>query len=277
MVKKAVIIQVRVNSERLPRKVFCKLPFDSNITVIEQIIKRSKKISNIDDVIIATTHRKNNNILESIAKHTGIKIFRGSDFNVLERFYFAAQVNKVDVIIRLTGDNPCIDPQLVNIVLKNHIEKEVDCTITKGYPVGINVEVFNFDTLEKAYKNAKEDYEKEHVTPYFYRNPYIFKINKVEALKELYAPDIRITLDTEEDYALLCAVYDYLYPKNKYFSAYDIVNLFNEKPWLKLINKKIIQKKIFNTLEEELEEAKKILDLQDLKKARDFIGEYLSK
>ncbi|GAG69049.1 unnamed protein product, partial [marine sediment metagenome] len=75
----------------------------------------------------------------------------------------------------------------------------------------------------------------------------------------------------------LCAVYDYLYPKNKYFSAYDIVNLFNEKPWLKLINKKIIQKKIFNTLEEELEEAKRILDLQDLKRARDFIGEYLSK
>ena len=75
---------------------------------------------------------------------------------------------------------------------------------------------------------------------------------------------------------MLCAVFDYLYLKNKYFNAYDIVNLFNQKPWLKLINKKIIQKKIFNTLEEELKEAVKILDLQDLNKARDFIGEYLS-
>jgi spore coat polysaccharide biosynthesis protein SpsF len=139
------------------------------------------------------------------------------------------------------------------------------------------VEVFNFNALEKAYKNATKDYEKEHVTPYINRNPQIFKINKIKASKELYAPDIRVTLDTEEDYVLLCAVFDYLYPKNKYFNAYDIVNLFYQKPWLKLINKKIMQKKIFNTLEEEFEEALKILDLQDLNKARDFIREYLKK
>ena len=84
-------------------------------------------------------------------------------------------------------------------------------------------------------------------------------------------------MDTEEDYALLCAVFDYLYPKNKYFNAYDIINLFNQKPWLKLINKKIIQKKILDTLEEELKEAVKILDLQDLNKARDFLKENLSR
>ena len=76
---------------------------------------------------------------------------------------------------------------------------------------------------------------------------------------------------------MLCAVFDYLYPKNEYFNTYDIVNLFKEKPWLKLINKKMIQKKIFNTLEEELKEAVKILDLQDLNNARDFIREHLSR
>lgn len=276
MVKKAVIIQARVNSERLPKKIFYRLPFDSNIKVIEQVIKRSKKISNVDDIIIATSKTKDNE-LENIAKNTDIKIFRGSDFNVLERFYFAAQANKVDVIIRLTGDNPCVDPQVVDIILKNYIEKKSDYTLTKGYPIGLDVEVFNFNALEKAHKNAKEDYEKEHVTPYINRNPQIFKINEIKAPKELSAPDIRVTLDTEEDYALLCAVFDYLYPKNKYFNAYDIVNLFKEKPWLKLINKKIMQKKIFNTLEEEIEEAVKILDLQDLNKARDFIREHLSR
>ncbi|MBA7554427.1 hypothetical protein ES705_47047 [subsurface metagenome] len=149
--------------------------------------------------------------------------------------------------------------------------------LVRSYPHGLDVEVFNFDALEKAYKDATKDYEKAHVTPYIYRNPQIFKINKIEAPKELYSPDIRITLDTEEDYALLCAVYDYLYPKDKNFNAYDIVNLFNEKPWLKLINKKIIQKKIFNTLKEELKEAVKILDLQDLKRAQDFLKGNLSK
>jgi len=137
------------------------------------------------------------------------------------------------------------------------------------------VEVFNFNALEKAHKNATKDYEKEHVTPYINRNPQIFKINTIKAPKDLFTPDIRITLDTEEDYALLCAVFDYLYQQNKYFNAYDIVKLFNQKPWLKMINKKIIQKRIFNTLEEELKEAVKILDLQDLNKVRDFLKESL--
>lgn len=277
MVRKGVIIQARANSARLPCKIFLTLPFDSDVTVVEQVIARSKKIANIDDIIIATTCKKNDNALENITKLKGIKIFRGDDFNVLERFYYAAKINNIDVIIRITGDSPCVDPLVVSGALENHIEKGPDYTVTKGYPMGVNVEVFNFDALEKVYKNAKEDYEKEHVTPYINRNPQKFKINIVKAPKELCAPDIRITLDAEEDYTLLCAVYDYLYPKDKNFNAYDIVNLFNEKPWLKLINKKIVQKKIFNTLEEELGEAKRILDLQDLKKARDFIGEYLSK
>jgi spore coat polysaccharide biosynthesis protein SpsF len=245
--------------------------------VVEQVIERSKKIANIDNIIIATTCKKNDNALENITKLKGIKIFRGDDFNVLGRFYYAAKVNNIDVVIRITGDSPCVDPLVVSRALENHIEKEPDYTVTKGYPMGVNVEVFNFDALEKVYKNAKEDYEKEHVTPYINRNPQKFIVNIVKAPKELCAPDIRVTLDTEEDYALLCAVFEYLYPKNKYFNAYDIVNLFKEKPWLKLINKKIMQKKIFNTLEEELEEAVKILDLQDLNKARDFIKEHLKK
>jgi spore coat polysaccharide biosynthesis protein SpsF len=276
MVKKAAIIQARVNSKRLHEKIFYSIPFNSNFTVIEQIVKRSKIISNIDDVIIATNEMKDNK-LDNIAKVEGVKIFKGNENNVLKRFYCAAKKNNVDIILRITGDNPCIDSLLISTVLENHIRTKADYTKTEGYPIGLNVEVFDFSVLEKAYKNATQDYEKEHVTPYINRNPDIFKINIVKAPKELNAPDIRITLDTEEDYALLCAVFDYLYPENKYFNAYEIVKLFKEKAWLKLINKKIVQKKIFNTLEEELEEAKRILDLQDLKRARDFIGEYISK
>ena len=275
MVKKGIIIQARVDSARLPSKILFKLPFNSNFTVLEQVIKRCKNVNNLDEIIIATTSKENDSVLEKITKFDGIKIFRGNECNVLERFYYAAKIYKLDLIIRLTGDNPCIDSLLISTILENHIRNGADYTKTEGYPIGLNVEVFNYNALEKAHKNATKDYEKEHVTPYIYKNPNIFKINKVKAPKELYAPDIRITLDTEEDYALLCSVFDYLYPKNKYFTAYDIINLFNEKPWLKLINKKIMQKKIFNTLEEEIKEAIKILDLQDLKRARDFMKENL--
>jgi len=270
MVKKSAIIQARVNSRRLPSKIFYNLPFDSNITVIQQIIERSKKISNIDDVIIATDEMSYNR-LANIARVEGVKIFKGNGHDVLNRFYRAAKENGTDVIVRITGDNPCIDSLLISTALENHIRNNTDYTKTEGYPSGLNVEVVNFSALEKAHKNVTDDYDKEHVTNYINRNPQIFKINIMKAPEELYAPDIRVTLDTEEDYALLCSVFDYLYQKDKYFSTYDVVNLFQEKPWLKLINRKVTQKKTFNTLEEEFEEAIKLLEFQDLKKASEFL------
>jgi spore coat polysaccharide biosynthesis protein SpsF len=278
--KIGAIIQARTSSTRLPGKVLKELSYASGITCLEQVIRRLKKSKKLNAIIIATTKDAEDDQIINIAKKEDVKYFRGSKENVLSRYYFAAKENNIDIIIRVTSDCPCIDAQIVDVIISEHLKINVDYTsnsLIRTYPHGLDVEVINFDALEKAYKNATKDYEKEHVTPYINRNPKKFKINIVKAPQELYAPDIRITLDTEEDYALLCAVFDYLYPKNKYFNAYDIVNLFNEKPWLKLINKKIIQKKIFDTLEEELKEAVKILDLQDLNKARDFLKENLSR
>ena len=278
--KIAAIIQARTSSTRLPRKVLKELPYNSGITCLEQVIRRLKKSKRLNEIIIATTEGKEDDDIVEIAQKESVKYFRGSKENVLSRYYFAAKENNIDVIVRITSDCPCIDPDIIDLAIDAHINKMADYTsntLTKTYPHGLDVEVFNFSALEEAYKKATKDYEKEHVTPYIYRNPQKFKINIVKAPKELYAPDIRITLDTEEDYALLCAVFDYLYPKNEYFDAYDIVNLFKEKPWLKLINKRVVQKKILDTLEEELKEAIKILDLQDLKRARDFLQRNLLK
>ena len=278
--KIAAIIQARTSSTRLPGEVLKELPYTSGITCLEQVIRRLKKSKKLNEIIIATTKDIEDDQIINIAKNENVKYFRSSKKNVLSRYYLAAKENNLDIIVRITSDCPCIDAEIVDLIINEYLNKRSDYTsnsLVRTYPHGLDVEVFNFNALEKAYKNATKDYEKEHVKPYINRNPQIFKINEVKAPQELYTPDIRITLDTEEDYALLCTVFDYLYPKNKYFNAYDIVNLFNEKPWLKLINKKIIQKKIFNTLEEELKEAIKILDLQDLKRAKDFIGDHLSK
>ena len=118
--------------------------------------------------------------------------------------------------------------------------------------------------------NATEKYEKEHVTPYFYKsNPDKFKINEVLSSKD--NSNIRITLDTPQDYALLCVIYDNLYPKNNFFSLEDILELFEQKPWIKFINEDIIQKKVCNSLSEELEEAIYLCERQDLDKAKEFI------
>ena len=280
MMKIGAIIQARAFSTRLPKKILKELPYRSGISVLEQVIKRLDKSQKLDEMIIATTVEKEDDEIIKVAEKKGVKWLRGSNEDVLERYYLAAKENDIDIVVRITSDCPCIDAKIMDIAIDEHIKTMTDYTsncLVRTYPHGLDVEVFNFNVLEKAYKNAKKDYEREHVTPYIYRNPQIFKINQVKAPQELYTPDIRVTLDTEEDYALLCVVFDYLYPKNEYFNAYDIVNLFKEKPWLKLINKKVVQKKIFYTLEEELKEAVKILNLQDLKRARNFLREHLLK
>lgn len=97
--------------------------------------------------------------------------------------------------------------------------------------------------LKNAVIITRKAYEKEHVTPYIYENPAKFKNVQVEALKKLYGPDIRVTIDMQEDYKLLCVVFDYLHQNDKYFGAHDVIRLFKEKPELKSINKKVMQKR----------------------------------
>ncbi|MDR3063885.1 MAG: acylneuraminate cytidylyltransferase, partial [Methanobrevibacter sp.] len=135
----------------------------------------------------------------------------------------------------------------VDEAIKNHLNKNADYSSNSlnGKLIrGFDVEVINFQSLEKSYLNASEDFEKEHVTPYIYKShSNLFKINSIEE-KDLNISDIRVTLDTKEDYTLLCAVFDNLYYINSNFSSEDVIDLFNRKPWLKNINENIEQKKL---------------------------------
>jgi len=172
--KIAAIIQARTFSTRLPGKVLKELPYASSITCLEQVIRRLKKSKKLNDIIIATTKEKTDNEIVDIAKKEDVKYFRGSKENVLSRYYFAAKENNIDLIVRITSDCPCIDADITDLTIDKHINKMADYTsnsLTRTCPHGLNVEVFKFNALEKAYKNAIKDYEKEHVTPYINRNP----------------------------------------------------------------------------------------------------------
>jgi spore coat polysaccharide biosynthesis protein SpsF len=172
-----------------------------------------------------------------------------------------------------------MDPGIVDAVVRIHQERAFDYSSTSlkpTFPRGFDVEIVNFTALEEAFHNATSGFAREHVTPYIYKiHPEKFKIHSYEAEGKLRRPDLRITLDTEEDYALLCAIYDYLYDKNAVFDACDIVDLFEQKPWLKLINGKVMQKSSFENLEDEIREAAKILELQELKRAREILVSHL--
>lgn len=274
-----IIIQARTGSTRLPMKVLLPLPYNSEITVLEQVIKRCKASKLADTVIVATTTKPTDNKSVDIATRMNVKVFRGDEEDVLSRYYHAAKEFSIDTIVRITSDCPCIDPNVIDMVIRAYLDNDADYvsnTLERTFPRGQDVEVFSLECLEKAYFNATKEFEREHVTPYIYMNPNSrCKIMNVSAPSNLADPTIRITLDTEEDYALLCSVYDYLYPKSELFDLEDIIRLFKEKPWLKLINKKVRQKKIYTSIKEEITDAIKMLELQDMKIAAGILRKYL--
>lgn len=270
-----IIIQARTGSTRLPMKVLLPLPYNSEATVLEQVIKRCNTSKFADAVIVATTAKPTDNKIVDVATRMNVEVFRGDERDVLSRYYHAAKEFSIDTIVRITGDCPCIDPNVIDMVIEKYLDNDADYvsnTLERTFPRGQDVEVFSFRCLEKAYFNATKEFEREHVTPYIYMNPNSgCKIINVSAPSNLSDPEIRITLDTEEDYALLCSVYDYLYSKNELFSLEDIICLFKEKPWLKLINKKVQQKKVYTSIREEIIDAIKMLEFQDMKTSAEIL------
>jgi len=226
------------------------LPYGSGITVLEQVIRRLKRSGRIEKIIVATTVNKDDDSIVEISEKEKVGDFRSSEHDVLSRYYHAAKEYAIDKVIRITSDCPCVDPDIIDQLIVAHITSGADCTsntLQRTYPHGLDVEAFSFESLKKAFNEASHDFEREHVTPFIYRSGR-FKVHNIEAPKNLRRSDIRITLDTQEDYALLCAVYDYLYPADPFFSAAAIIKLFQEKPWLKMINDKVMQKKYSTVL-----------------------------
>ncbi|MDQ7822512.1 MAG: glycosyltransferase family protein [Candidatus Eremiobacteraeota bacterium] len=281
MSNRGIIIQARALSSRCPGKIFRYLPDGSGITVLEQVIRRVKRVKGAKVIIVATSCRQEDDEVIRLVQNENVLSFRGSEEHVLSRFYLAASSCELTDIIRITADCPCIDPMIIDELIQNHVRRGMDYTsntLKRTFPRGLDAEVISFSALEKAYKNASEDFEQEHVTPYIYRShPEQFHVMNLEAEGRINNPSIRVTLDTEEDYALLCAVYDYLYDEATLFRTADIIDLFEKKPWLSLINKRINQKSLTSSIEEEYKEALDLMERNGLKKARKFIIEQVGK
>ena len=232
--KTGAIIQARMSSTRLPGKVMMELPFGSGITVLEQVVNRVQASERIDQVIIATSVSEEDNSIVDLAKKKGIDYFRGNLYNVLERFYETAVEFQLDRVVRITSDCPCIDPIIIDQLIDLHEKSNADFTssaIERTFPVGMDASVFSFKSLEEANKQARFEYEKEHVTSFFYKTyPEKYKISVLKAEAGSQNSEIRVTLDTKEDYILLCSVFDYLYQQNSCFGLQQIINLFDQKP-----------------------------------------------
>lgn len=242
--KIGIIVQARMGSTRLSGKVLKKV---GDKTILNHVIQRLKQCKNADEIIVATTVLNRDDAIEKEAILSGARVFRGSESDVLERYYMAAKANALDAVIRVTSDCPLIDPQILDEMISYYTKHEFEIVTNVGneisnrtYPRGLDVEIFSFKSLEKAYYHADEDYHREHVTPYLYEETekvYFFK-NPVD-----YS-NYRWTVDTEEDFYLITKIYDALYKGEHNFYLKDIISLFERQPELNAINAHIEQKKI---------------------------------
>jgi spore coat polysaccharide biosynthesis protein SpsF (cytidylyltransferase family) len=231
------IIQARMGSTRLPQKVVKKI---EGKTILEHIIERTKRIKNCKKVILAIPDTRENNVLEKIGKKCNISVFRGSEDDVLDRYYQAAKLFKIDSIVRITADCPLIDPEIAEKVINLYFKGNYDYvsnTYSPTFPDGMDVEIFNFVSLEKSWKEAKLKSEREHVTAYIVKNPKIFKIGNFENNEDLSY--IRLTLDEKEDLILIRKIYKNLYNRNSFFGLKEILKLLRKKPELIKINQHI--------------------------------------
>ena len=236
------IIQARMGSSRLFGKVLKKV---NNITLLELIVDRVSKSKKLSDVIVATTKNPRDDIIVNLCKRNGFKFFRGSEKDVLERYYEVAKKFNVQIIVRITADCPLIDPQIIDKVIESHLINKSDYTgnnLKSTYPRGLDVEVFNFSVLEISRNKAKKQSEHEHVTPYIYQNPEKFKITHVT--NYLNMGHHRWTVDTPEDLQFIKAVLDKFRGGEVEARMDEVYKLVEDNPNIFAINSHIKQKNI---------------------------------
>jgi spore coat polysaccharide biosynthesis protein SpsF (cytidylyltransferase family) len=233
------IIQARVSSTRLPKKVLEKI---EDRTVLEHVINRVQAAKKIDDIVVATTVKKEDLEIVQLCAKLGVSVFCGSEDDVLDRHYQAARLFKADHIVRITSDSPLIDPMVIDEVIKLYFKEEADYAtnaMPATYPDGLDTEVFSFKTLKIAWKNAKLSSEREHVTPYIWKNPNIFKIVNLKC--EYNLNDKRWTLDEPEDFKFIKIIYKNLYSEDSLFGMKKILDFLKKHLEIEELNNNIIR------------------------------------
>ncbi len=275
--KIGAIIQARLGSTRLPNKVLLPLPFNGKRSILEQVIFRAGKSNKCNEIIVATSDSKTDDALAGLLTQNHSVFFRGPEEDVLRRFYEAATEYELDVIVRLTADNPCIDPKTIAETIDQHLLLKNDYTRTTGLPIGMNIEVMGYKALKAAFEEATSPSDREHVTSYLYANPEKFKVHfQPYTFKNEAFSNFRVTVDYPSDYALANLIFNH-FGTEVAFSAEELYEFWQQNPWIGDINKTNFQKRIYASEKEELKDALQLLKFYNFETAADLINAKLEK
>jgi spore coat polysaccharide biosynthesis protein SpsF len=238
-VKITAIIQARMGSTRLPGKVLMDLGGEP---ALARVVGRLRRATQVNQIVVATTNSIADDAIVRECSRLKVSFFRGSENDVLDRYYQVARVSEAGAVVRITSDCPVIDPQLVDETIGLFQRQHGDYASNSFppiYPRGLDVEVFTVAALEQAWSDARKPYEREHVTPYFYEHPELFRL--VSLGGQIDHSRYRWTLDTVEDFELLRTIYARFGNKDD-FSWGEVVQLMEREPELAELNSRVIQK-----------------------------------
>ena len=232
-----------MRSSRLPGKVIALL---GGRPALARLIQRLQRAERLDGIVVATTTNPSDDVLEDLAATAGVACFRGSEDDVLDRVLKAAQGAGADVIVEMTGDCPLIDPAIVTNVLEVYMSDDRLDYVTNGladtYPRGMDVQVFSTRILDEVARVAHRPEDREHVSLHIYEHPDRYVVRDVPGDLAPRHRNVRLTLDTPEDLALIRAVFDELHPANPAFSLDDILALLDRQPDLLKLNRHVVQR-----------------------------------
>jgi spore coat polysaccharide biosynthesis protein SpsF len=232
------IVQARMGSTRLPGKVLAEI---QGHPMLWYVVERTRAAETVDDVVVATTTELADDPIVTFCREHGVGCFRGSEQDVLDRYYQAALRYKADAVVRITGDCPLIDPEIIDKTVRAFLREGPDYAsncVERTFPRGLDTEIFAFQALDTAWREASRPYQRAHVTPYIYENPERFTIVSVVGNEDYSA--YRWTVDTPEDLVLVRALYARL--AGKTFRWSDAIKILKHEPALAEINRSVAQK-----------------------------------
>ncbi|HEX3145724.1 MAG TPA: glycosyltransferase family protein [Pyrinomonadaceae bacterium] len=226
------IIQARMASTRLPGKVLAKL---GDRPLLAQVVNRASRARLLNTILVATSTSQSDDAIKDFCEAGAVRLFRGSEQDVLDRYYQAAKFVQADVVVRLTADCPLLDPAVIDKVVEvftrgdfDYVANVLVCT----YPDGLDTEVFSFPVLERAWREAQLSSEREHVTPYMRNHPDLFRLKNVTHSEDLSS--LRWTVDEPRDLEFARAIYARFGEQR--FDMNDVLKLLRDQPDLAELN-----------------------------------------
>ena len=230
-----LIIQARMGSTRLPGKSTLNL---GGKPLIGWVIHRLKKTSQVDKIVLSTTTKTEDDILEKIGLEYEIDVFRGSENDLVDRYYQAAKKYKANLIVRVPGDNALPEPKEIDRVINYHNNNGNDFSSNfpdvaqhgyphNGYPDGIGAEVINFEALKRLWDLSSSPRNREHPHTNFYENPKMFKIGVLECPEEIRRPDIILDINTKEQYEFVSEMYEYMTANYIEFGIREVIKWYD--------------------------------------------------